>query len=155
MKIHALVDRFASQINATLAPDINWVDNLEARMERRFPASFRSLIRRYEFAPFDLAGVSFFGNMRAAQNQDTELRFAALEPVLGNWLCARGFIAIGRPDTGDFDRICFDTNTRVSNHEYRIVRIDHESVFCSKQARVTEVLAPSFYKFIQAQVLAA
>lgn len=147
-----MVDRLAQQINGRRELDIDWIEDLEARLARRFPASFGSLISRYEFAPFDLGGISFFGSTRQAAEPSQELRLAMFDPALGGWLAAKGYIQIGRPDTGDYDAVCFDTNQKKSNRESPIVRIDHESVFCHSRVRVTQLLAPSFYKLIEGEV---
>ena len=150
MNIHTLVDRFAPQVNGKLMPDINWVEELEGKVARRFPVSFHSLISRYEFSPFDCKGIFFFGNTREVKEEREELRFAIFQDkILSECLLKSGYVQFGRPDTGDYDAICFDTNQKRSNREYPIVRIDHEGILCFSQIRVTEILAPSFYKFIK------
>jgi hypothetical protein len=57
-------------------------------------------------------------------------------------------VQIGRPDTGDFDAICFDLNEQTQNHEYRIVQVDHEDILCNWKVRVLGELWPSFIEVI-------
>ncbi|HLQ52392.1 MAG TPA: hypothetical protein VK129_12895, partial [Terriglobales bacterium] len=60
-----------------------------------------------------------------------------------------GYVQIGRPDTGNFDAICFDLNKSAQNREYRIVQIDHEDVLCNWKVRVSGELWPSFIKLVE------
>lgn len=59
---------------------------------------------------------------------------------------------IGRPDTGNFDAICFDLNQKVQNCESRIVQIDHEDVLCNWKVRISGELWPSFVKLMEGAV---
>ena len=60
------------------------------------------------------------------------------------------YVQIGRPDTGDFDAICFDLNEQAQNRECRIVRVDHEDILCNWKVRVSGQLWPSFIKLVEA-----
>lgn len=60
-----------------------------------------------------------------------------------------GYVQIGRPDTGDFDAICFDLNEPAQNREYRIVQVDHEDILCNWKVRVSGELWPSFIKLVE------
>ena len=62
---------------------------------------------------------------------------------------------IGRPDTGDFDAICFDLNHQPQNREYRVVQVDHEDILCNSEVRVTGELWPSFIKLVEAALSSA
>lgn len=167
MNIHEWVDAFVDKVNATplcfpdFAPDI-WedqvpedgrislaieerrvlVERLEKKLQHRFPKSFRSLLYRYTFPPFDVLGVVLFGwNGNSKHLQDNLLLSIFADAHLSQVLLTNGYIQIGRPDTGNYDAICFDTN------KYSIVRIEHENVLIHDRIVITDSIAPSFYAF--------
>jgi hypothetical protein len=133
--------------------NIYWVENLETQLPWAFPESFRSLIKRYIFPHFEFAPIQFFGNTPEAKAELWELRTGIFkDKSLSKCLLEHGFIQFARPDTGDYDAICFDTNSKGRCSEYSIVRIDHKSILCNDKIRVTEILAPSFHEFIERQL---
>src|SRR5262249_14230166 len=61
-----LADAFASKVKsqgATIRPEDNAsrLHDLTAKLPKRLPTSFESLLSRYSFSTFDAAGISFFG----------------------------------------------------------------------------------------------
>jgi hypothetical protein len=65
-KLEELVDAFVSRLEAhgaTIRPDDNTLRlrDLEAKLPKRLPQSFESLLSRYSFPAFDASGISFFG----------------------------------------------------------------------------------------------
>jgi hypothetical protein len=64
-------------------------------------------------------------------------------------LLPAGYIQIGRPDTGNFDAICFDANAKASNREYPVVRIDHEEILCNWRVKVVQEVWPSFFAMVE------
>jgi hypothetical protein len=65
-EIEELVDAFVSRLEAqgaTIRRDDNTarLRDFEARLPKRLPQSFESLLSRYSFLPFDASGISFFG----------------------------------------------------------------------------------------------
>jgi hypothetical protein len=45
---------------------------------------------------------------------------------------------IGRPETGDFDAVCFDLNIQKQNREYRIVQANHEEILCNFRVKISQ-----------------
>ncbi len=130
-------------------PNISWLDAMEAQLPTRFPPSFRSLVSRYIFPEFDWAGITFLANTPEGIAPLHELRSVILEDEdLAGFLLARGYLTFARPDTGDFDLICFDATQPKCKSEFPIVRIDHESVFIGEKIVVTETLARDFLQLI-------
>jgi|SRR5579862_76573 len=142
-----LVDSFASKLKSqgvhiTRANNSALLEKLEARLPKRLPQSFESLLLRHCFPPFDAGGITFFG-----WESDSSELFHVLPPnegTLSELLLPAGYIQIGRPDTGDFDAVCFDLNAAKQNRESRIVRADHEEILCNSRVRIVGELWPSF-----------
>jgi hypothetical protein len=150
-----LVDSFAAKVKDSGVP-LRLDDNtsrfreFEEKLPNRLPRSFASLLCQYSFPSFDILGISLFG-WDSESNQYTA---EALAPKgsLSELLLPKGYVQIGRPDTGDFDAVCFDLNQTVQNREYRIVQIDHEEILCNWKVRVTGELWPSFVKLMESTV---
>jgi hypothetical protein len=120
----------------------------EEKLPKRLPQSFESFLSRYSFPTFDVLGISFFG-WDSDSNGYTEEASAA-KGSLSELLIPAGYVQIGRPDTGNFDAICFDFNQKSQNREYGIVQVDHESILCNWKVRVSAALWPSFIKLVEA-----
>ena len=142
-----LIDTFAAKLESQgvhieRASNIALLEKLEAGLPKRLPQSFGSLLLRYSFPSFDAGGITFF----SWQSETSEI-FHVLPPnegTLSEVLLPSGYIQIGRPDTGDFDAVCFDLNPAKQNREYRIVRADHEEILCNSRVRIVEELWSSF-----------
>lgn len=147
-----LIDSFASKLELLGCP-IKRADNaarlakLEARLPKRLPQSFDSLLSRYSFPPFDACGISFFG---WGSNSSELFEVAATaKGSLPEVLLPSRYVQIGRPDTGDFDAVCFDLKVHEQNREYRIVRADHEEILCNFRVKIRTALWASFRIFVQ------
>jgi len=123
---------------------------LEASLPKRLPQSFESLLSRYSFPSFDVGGISFFG-WQPGSSELFEVASAA-KGSLSELLLPSGYIQVGRPDTGDFDAVCFDLNTQRKNREWRIVQADHEEILCNRKVRIRRELWRSFRELVQHQV---
>jgi hypothetical protein len=123
------------------------LSGLEERLPKRLPQSFESLLSRYSFPTFDVVGITFFAWESDSSLYTTE----AARPAgsLSELLIPAGYVQVGRPDTGDFDAVCFDLNQRSQNREYRIVQVDHEDILCNWKVRVTSERWPSFIKLVE------
>lgn len=150
MNLDLLVDAFADKVGAKPTSGIDWVSELETKLGRNLPPSFKSLLSRYEFEPFECGGVLFFGNSRRVDDAREEMRYVIFrDKVLSDCLLSNGYIQIGRPDTGDYDAICFDLNRLDSRQECPLVRVEHENILIEQKIVVTQVLASSFPAFMQ------
>jgi len=147
-----LIDNFVASVDPSgsifqLIDDAPWIAVFEQRLPRRLPASFRSLVTRYSFAPFEAGRLSFYANRGIGDVEDLSVAIFRDKLIVDNTMKA-GYIQFARPATGDYDPICFDANTAVSNREFPIVRLDHEEILCYERIRVTEKVADSFYRFV-------
>jgi hypothetical protein len=126
-----LIESFAAMVKEHGVP-IREEDNksrlelFERKLPKRLPQSFASFLSRHSFPAFDAVGLSLF-----AWDSDSKPyigKASAAKGSLSELLLPAGYVQIGRPDTGDFDAICFDLNEPAQNREYRIVQVDHEDI---------------------------
>jgi len=147
-----LIDTFASKLRSLGVP-IREEDNkarlesLEAKLPKRLPQSFGSLLSQYSFPAFDVEGISLFG-WESASNAYTDEASAA-KGSLSELLIPAGYVQIGQPDTDSFDAICFDLNQKCQNREYRIVQVEHEQILCNWRVKVSDEPWPSFIKLVE------
>lgn len=149
---HKLIDSFAAMVKDHGVPireegNALRLRKFEERLPKRLPQSFEDLLSRYSFPAFDVMGISIFG-WDSATNAFTQEATAA-KGSLSELLIPAGYVQIGRPDTGAFDAICFDLNTKSQNRECRIVQVDHEDILCNWNVRVSGEWWPSFIKLIE------
>lgn len=150
-----LVDLFveklrAAEVSVQRADNAARLGEIEAKLPKRFPASFGSLLARYSFDAFDLGGIYWF-----ACNSDASAYFnaaSAVEGSLSEVLLPAGYVQIGQPEGGSFDAVCFDMNERKQNLEFRIVQIDHEEILIHRRIKIRRALWESFYKLVEHQL---
>ncbi len=152
--IDRTIDRFASALAASgiIVSGIDaapWVTAIEAALPKGLPRSYQSLIRRYSFLTFDLGSVTLFGNTGEDDDSELATHVSPRKGSLQEVLLPAGYIQIGRPDTGNFDAICFDSNVKANNREYPVVRIDHEEILCNWRVKVVEQVWPSFLAMVE------
>jgi hypothetical protein len=127
---------------------INWIAPLEAKLPRPLPPSYRSLVTRYIFPAFDIDSIILLAN--TGQTLYHEMTMAmAHDKVLSDVLLKQGYAEFAHPNTGEADPVCFDFNRKDAHGEYPIVRIRHNAVIFSGQARVMSEIAPSFSDFVR------
>jgi len=129
------------------------LEQFQKKLPKRLPQSFECFLAGYSFPSFDAGSISLFA-WESDSNDYTEEATAA-KGSLSELLLPAGYVQIGRPDTGNFDAVCFDLNEGRQNREYRIVRIDHEQILCNWHVRVSGELWPSFIKFADAVISSA
>ena len=147
-----LIDSFVAMLKDRGVP-IRAEDNasrlrvFEEKLPKQMPHSFEQLfLSRYSFPAFDVLGITLFEWESDSNKYIVEA--SAPKNSLSELLIPAGYVQIGRPDTGDFDVICFDLNRQAQNREYRVVQVDHEDILCNWKVRVTGELWPSFVKLV-------
>jgi hypothetical protein len=69
------------------------------------------------------------------------------DPFLSRWLISRGYVQFGRPDTANYDPVCFDFSE--NEKEPPVVVLDHEDILLErKKVRVCKV-ADSFLDLVK------
>jgi hypothetical protein len=151
MNVGELIDRFVAIIDPAGSvfrriDSAPWIDALETRLPKRFPASFRSLVTRYAFPSFDVSGLYFFAN-RGVDSYDDLSVAVFKDKFIADATLKAGYIQFARPLGGSYDPICFDARQSVSNREFPIVQLDHEDILCRNRIRTVASLSDSFYRF--------
>ncbi len=129
-----------------------WIEALEARLPFPFPPSFRSLVRRYVYPDFTVGALWLLANTGEPlfrEMSDAIVRDKHLNKILRQ----HGYQQFARPETGDYDPICFDTRRKLKGGEYPIVRVDHEAIACHGRIGKVREIAPSFLAFV-AEIMA-
>jgi hypothetical protein len=153
-----LIESFAKMLKRYGVPireqvNASRLDAFEQKLPKRLPQSFASLLSHYSFPAFDVQGITFFGWDNDSNPYIEEA--SAAKGSLSELLIPAGYVQIGRPDTGDFDAICFDLNWQAQNREYRIVQVDHEDILCNWKVRVSGELWGSFTKLVESALSSA
>ena len=152
MNVHEIIDEFVARIDPSdkifrRVENAPWIEALEAKLPKRFPVSFRSLVTRYAFSSFDAGGLSFFANTGGDSRE--ELSAAMFnDRIIADATLKAGYIQFARPSSGSYDPVCFDASRGVSNREFSVVRLDHEEILCRDRIHVSEKVADSFYRFV-------
>lgn len=176
MTVDVLIDRFVDSINRAprepkrsdevppalrLAEDIHgfydwqvqrsdrndWVEAFEAKLPCRLPRSFRSLVVRYQFPALEVGPLVLFAN--TSEGTSCELRHQAFaDEGLSTCLLRNELVQFGRPSTGSYDPVCFDTRRPAHRREFPILWLDHEEILCNQRIRVVKPIASSFHEFV-------
>jgi len=120
---------------------------LLGRGSTRFPPLYETLLLSYRWSEVDLGRYRLLANKFSLD----------LSPLSGciressalfSTLRSNGYWQFGRAESDDFDPVCFDFRHRQKNGDCRIVRIDHEDIFCRYHIREVEELAPNFRSLV-------
>jgi len=130
---------------------VTWIADFESRLPAQLAPSFKSLVNRYIFPPFEAGGLWFFGNTpEGLKFTAHELRCGVFQDQpLSSCLFKNGYIQFARPAGGSYDPICFNVQARNHQGEYLIQRLDHEDVLCNSRIRVVNTVGKSFYEFLK------
>lgn len=119
---------------------------LQDKIKKRLPPSFEYFISNYSFPAFEYGPLIFVPNARQESPLELEERIfgdSHMSPALLN----AGFIQIGKPCSGSYDPVYFDTNR--SRHEHPIVQLDHELAIQFGKTRIVEEIASSFIDLLK------
>jgi hypothetical protein len=127
---------------------IHWIAAVEKKLPKPLPPSYRSLVTRYIFPAFEVPPLILLGNTgHALYNEMSYVIFRG--KVVSGSLLAAGFVQFARPNTGDYDPICFDLNRRDSQGECPVVRISYQHALLANKPKVISELSPSFAIFVE------
>jgi hypothetical protein len=151
MSIEDKVRDLVARLEATGEPferigDAPWVPQIERRLGRRLPPSFRGLLLNYSFPEFEIGGVTVFSNLNDGSPMDITIApFADLH--MSPWLVSRGYVQFGRPDTANYDPVCFDFSGDKS--EPPVVVLNHEDILLERRKVRVRPLAQSFVELVE------
>jgi hypothetical protein len=111
--------------------------------------SFESPIEVF-VCSLDARGISFFG--WGSQSPENSSMASTINSDLLKLLLPSGYVEIGRPDTGDYDAVCFKLNASRQNREYRIVQADHEEIVCNSRIEIRREPWPGFCSRVEHKI---
>ncbi len=150
-RIGAANDVGAIDWNIKPCPRITWVEEIEQKISKPLPRSYKSFVSRYIFPCFEISSVSFLANTpEGLVFKLDELRTGIFEDkILSDFLFRNSYIQFARPSGGGYDPICFDANRTTKKNEYPIVQVDHEGILIKSRIVIVAKIAPSFEEFIK------
>jgi hypothetical protein len=130
------------------------LEEIYAKIPRRFPRLYERLVLSYRWAEVDLATHALLPN---PPGPGLIGLFLGISGDRGLWesLRSAGFVQFGRAAGGNYDPVCFDMNSKRRSGDFRIVRIDHEEILCNYRVKVVCELAASFYELVRQTIEAA
>ena len=128
------------------AEDCPWLETLERSYGVKLPEPFRSLVRYYRWAEFEVGPLGAFGNL--GQRDDYDLLKAPFDdkPIF-DWLRGNGLVQIGRLSTGAYDPVCL--NLAATGSGPTIVSVDHEDILLCRKRVAVEQLSESLESMVR------
>ncbi|HEY4052503.1 MAG TPA: hypothetical protein VGL74_02100 [Terriglobales bacterium] len=139
-------DWFTWKIQATVSN--SWIETLEAKLPRRYPAAFHYLIAQSRFAAFEVGPIMFFANTGEPVFHELSRRVFA-DKFMSPFLLQRGFLQFGQAAGGHYDPMCFAPRGLKDKRESRIVRLDHEEILINNRIKVMAEISPSIENFME------
>jgi hypothetical protein len=135
-------------------PQASFIESVYSRLPAKFPPLFERLLLTFRWADVSLDRYTLMAN---PPGPDLEGFFRGISKDPGLWdaLIPAGFLRFGKGPDMDYDPVCFDMNSRKTNREMRIVKIDHEEILCNYRVKVAAELAPSFEALVLQTIEAA
>jgi hypothetical protein len=127
----------------------DWIAEVEEKFGRPLPPSFRCLVTGFAFPEFDIGGVMLFANLHDGSPMDVTVAPFA-DRFLSQWLISHGYVQFGRPDTANYDPVCFDFSAK--QKEPPVVVLDHEDILLERKKVRVRKLAESFLDLMQGGV---
>ena len=139
------VQRNGGTISLRTIPSV--VNELEERLSFRLPYSYRRLILTYEFLPFEIGALQFFGAFGAKDDPGDISCRLFLDAAFVSVLLPRWLFHFANTDTGAYDPVCVDLSTPGSI-DGPVVVLDHEAILCESKVLVVKRLALSLQQFM-------
>jgi hypothetical protein len=129
-----------------------WIDEAQKRLSFDLPRCFSDFVRNYGFEDFEISHLHHYDNYDGNEHWCWHVALK-LDPVIFEVCNRYGYLPIGQPDSGGYDRICLDVN-RLNQGDCPVVQLDHEAILLKEKIEIVSELTPS-YKNLIATVLAA
>jgi hypothetical protein len=124
------------------------VGEIERRLSFPLPHFYRRLIAGYEYFPFTIGNLVFFGAFGEKSDPDDIACKLFLDPAFVSTLLPARLFHFARPDTGSYDPVCVDLSTP-GTIDGPVVTIDHETILCESKVRVVTQVARSLQRFME------
>ncbi len=125
------------------------LDEIEIRMDKKFPTSFRALYDNFKFSSFEVGEIELFSNN--VDDLDNLLHSVFRDEIISKVTLKHGYIHFARPSGGSYDPICFNTSVR-RNSDYEIVRLDHEFILQYENIKLVSLVSKSFRDYMKCAV---
>ena len=113
----------------------------------KYPRVFQEFVERHAFVAFEVGGIRVYGNV---QGEEDSLEDLMEDKILTRDLVNAGFLPFGRPSTGSYDRVCFDTRaTHRPMHDAPVVLMDHESILSKNRIPKPKWIADGLIDLVQ------
>jgi hypothetical protein len=123
-----------------------WVDDVERRLNLRFPSTYRAMVTCYAFPSFEIGEVELFAN--EGDGSEWDLTTAPFrDPFMSPWLAKHHLLHVAQPYSGSYDPVCFDLTTKCS--EPALVQLDHEDILLERKKVRRHAIAPNFLALLR------
>ena len=119
------------------------LEPIYSQLPRPFPPLFQRLVLSFRWAEVDIQLCQLLANPPGPDLSGL-VQEMSRDRTFWKYLRAGGYIQFGTGPGGDSDPVCFDTSSRKSNGDCKIVKIDHEQILCYDRVKVVAEVAPSF-----------
>ena len=140
------VRRHGGTISTRAIPSV--ATELELRLSFPLPYFYRHLIDGYEYLPFEIGNLEFFGAFGAKHDRDDISCRLFLDPAFVSVLLPHRFFHFAQLNTGSYDPVCVDLSTPGSI-DGPVVLLDHEAILCDSKVRVRSRVARSLQQFME------
>ncbi len=126
----------------------SWIDPLVAKLPKRFPPSYYSLVSRYAFPVLEVGPVMLFANTGEDSYWELSKRIF-IDKYMSTMLLKNGYIQFGNQYYGSYNPVCFDINRK--RREHPVVLIDHAEILHKSNSKVVvmDEIAPSFMNIVK------
>jgi hypothetical protein len=119
----------------------------EERVGGVVPDLFAQLILNYRWNAAECEWITLLANP-PANGLAGLAEEVERDQLLFETLKSAKLVQLGRPVTGNYDAVCFDTR-RMHDRDCPVVRIDHEAALQFGKVSIAEEIAPSFVSLVE------
>jgi hypothetical protein len=151
-RIDAIVERLRhAGVDVQLIENPPWICEIEARLGRSLPQTYRELVSRYSFPSLECDSVVLFANLGDPTHDDLSVA-PFRDPILSPWLINSGYFHFARDASGGYDPICLDlASAEFPTQTAPVVKFDHEAMLCDQPPVRRTVVAESFLNLLESQ----
>jgi len=151
-RIDAIVERLVvSGIDIEAIAHAPWIRilDIEYRIGRSLPPTYRELVLRYTFPSIELGPIILFSN-RGDHSYDDVSSAPFKDPILSPWLLRSGFFHIARTSCDDYDPVCLELKSPQYPREVSpVIKFNHEAILIEDATVPCCVIAKSFLGLLE------
>lgn len=149
-RIDAVVDRLRDKgADLQLLQNPEWIPNVEKRIGRSLPETYRDLVLRYSFPPLEIGPVILFSNL-GDQSFDDITSAPFRDVILSPWIVQAGYFHFACTSVGNYDPVCLKLSTaQYPKQRTPVVKFDHEAILCERPPVSRETISESFLGLLE------